>query len=167
MRRIAALECLFPKLKGTDWKITSRRARRYNCFAWAAGESHRRWDCGKGSFWPKDVPRRHGIAYLIAAYMAVGFRVCSKRDGRTPDPQYEKIVVYRRGDEGEHAAKLLDSGRWSSKIGDLEDLEHWTPESLSGRCYGQPFRYMKRKRGGPVEKDEKPHERPPPDTDGT
>jgi hypothetical protein len=77
----------------------------------------------------------------------VGFEVCDKIDGRTPDPAYDKIVLYAdQACAGAHAAKLLASGAWSSKLGDWEDIQHDTPEALQGHDYGEPLVYMKRPR---------------------
>jgi hypothetical protein len=115
--------------------------------AWAVGENHRRWDFGKNDFWPKSVPKRLGIAYLVNAYQTIGFVVCTEADGRHPEVGFDKIVLYiNNQSEGSHAAKLLQSGMWSSKLGDEEDIDHQTPEGLSGSRYGRPYLYMKRPR---------------------
>lgn len=146
MSKRAILEKAFANLSSVSWSITSKSTRKYNCLAWAVGETHRRWDTCKGAYWPESVPQRQGIAYLVAAYRTVGFEVCNETDGKTPDPQYDKIVLYELNTNGEHAAKLLDTGHWSSKLGDDVDIEHATPEALSGPIYGQPLVYMKRLR---------------------
>jgi len=140
------LEEWFPALKGTSWTVESKGTSLYNCFAWAAGESHRRWDFTKDDFWPDKNKGKYGIAYLVAAYRAVGFKKCDASDGLNPDERFDKIVLYCRGTEGTHAARLLDCGRWTSKIGDHEDIEHEQPEHLHSGVYGEPFVYMKRKR---------------------
>lgn len=58
---------------------------------------------------------------------------------------YDKIVIYAdENDEFTHVAIQSRVGRWVSKLGDLEDVEHRTPEVLSGRAYGAPRVYMKR-----------------------
>lgn len=140
------IEQLFPGLCGTSWAIKSRKTKRYNCFAWAAREKHRRWDFRKGAFWPKGVKRLSGIAYLVGAFQTEGFNVCTQGDCQTYDPSFDSIVVYALNTRGTHAARLLHNGMWTSKLGDLEDIEHQTPEAVSGTVYGNPRVYMKRKR---------------------
>lgn len=66
---------------------------------------------------------------------------------------FEKIVLYQYIDEtsahdiGEwsHAARQLPNGKWGSKIGDLEDTIHKTPQALEGIEYGRVGLYMKRR----------------------
>lgn len=125
------------------WRKTSCATDAYNCLAWAAGEDFRRWDFGQRDFWPGGVRKKWGIAYLVHAYRKAGFEVC-ETEGRTVDAMYDKIVLYMLGSEGTHAAKLLDNGCWSSKLGDREDIEHDTPEALMGNAYGAPHVYMRR-----------------------
>lgn len=140
------IEQLFPNLRGTLWAIKSRKTKRYNCLAWAAGEKHRRWDLGKGAFWPAGVKKLSGFAYLVGAFQAEGFNVCDEDACQNYDPNCDSIVLYKLNVRGMHAARLLDNGMWSSKLGDSEDIQHQTPEALSGIRYGVPFVYMKRKR---------------------
>ena len=40
---------------------------------------------------------------------------------------YEKIAIYALDGEPTHAARQLDTGRWTSKLGKHEDIEHDTP----------------------------------------
>ena len=146
MSRKAAIEQLFPGLCGTPWAIKSRKSRRYNCLAWAAREKHRRWDFGKGAFWPPGVKRASGFAYLVGAFQAEGFSVCDKATCQKYDPNCDSIVLYKLNIRGTHAARLLHNGMWSSKLGDAEDIQHQTPEALTSILYGEPFVYMKRQR---------------------
>jgi hypothetical protein len=147
MSRRDYIENKFPRLCGTVWAIKSRRTRRYNCLAWAAREKHRRWDFAKGAYWPKGVKRASGIAYLVGAFQAEGFSVCKKDDCQKYDSTADLIVVYEKHRIGTHAARLLANGMWSSKLGDIEDVQHQTPEDVGGDEYGDPRVYMKRKRG--------------------
>ncbi|MGZ5481192.1 MAG: DUF7689 domain-containing protein [Pyrinomonadaceae bacterium] len=146
MSRKNEIEQLFPKLCGTPWAIKSRKTRRYNCLAWAAREKHRRWDFTKGAYWPPGVKRLSGIAYLVGAYLAEGFSVSNQSACQSYDSTSDSIVLYERNLIGMHAARLLANGMWSSKLGDLEDVQHKTPEDISGTRYGNPIVYMKRKR---------------------
>lgn len=145
-QRIAIIEEWCPRLKGTNWRITSRSARRYNCIAWAAGDNRRRWDIGKGSYWPKGAILDYCFSCLVNAYIAEGFSVCTTEEGRAFDDKFDTVVLYESSGYWEHAAKLLKSGMWSSKLGDFEDIEHPTPESVGGTDYGEPLLYMRRKK---------------------
>lgn len=146
MNRRAELELEFPGLRGTNWVIKSRRTKRYNCFAWAARERHRRWDFGKGAYWPKSVRKLRGIAYLVAAFRVEGFVPCSRADCQSYDEHFDRIVLYEKYADGEHAARLLHNGMWSSKLGDDVDIQHPTPEAVGGLIYGDPVVYMQRDR---------------------
>jgi hypothetical protein len=82
------------------------------------------------------------------AYQTIGFQPCfspALEDG------IEKIAVYAV-DIGNgnlfptHAALQLESGRWASKLGDLEDIQHSSAEDVNGPIYGRPVIYMQRDR---------------------
>ena len=113
----------------------------------AAEEPRHRWD-PNSYYWPKGVPRDITIEAFIQAYEALGFRVC---DGPELEPGFQKIAIYVDQDgDPSHAARQLENGTWTSKIGDHEEIEHINLECLFGPCYGQAVRtYMKRVRQGP------------------
>ncbi len=67
----------FPKLAPpASFEITSPRTVAYNCIAWAAGETRRKWwpDKMGVAYWPKGVPREATLAAFIAAYATLGTR---------------------------------------------------------------------------------------------
>jgi hypothetical protein len=45
----------------------------------------------------------------------------------------------------EHVSRQLESGKWTSKIGRLEDIEHPTLAALEGKEYGKAKVMLKRK----------------------
>jgi hypothetical protein len=63
---------------------------------------------------------------------------------------YEKIAIYAdAGGVPTHAARQLDSGKWTSKLGRLEDIEHDTLSSLQGPsppAYGEVRQVLRRRR---------------------
>ena len=139
----------FPDLHSGNHHDTSLPDEKYNCIAWAAGDTDQWWDPtastdpAKQFYWPANVPRDYKVTSLILALESVGFAPCadaSQEDG------IEKIAIYRYGDEYMHAARQLESGKWTSKMGKSEDIEHDAPENLAGPCYGQVSAFMKRKR---------------------
>ncbi len=48
-----------------------------------------------------------------------------------------KVAIYGDidADSWTHAARQLPNGKWTSKLGDFEDIEHDTPEGLVGSLY--------------------------------
>ena len=45
-----------------------------------------------------------------------------------------------------HAALQLESGAWTSKLGDFEDIEHVTVDAVNGPLYGRPVAFLSRRR---------------------
>ena len=58
--------------------------------------------------------------------------------------EFEKIAVYARLGKGQHVARQLDDGLWTSKLGDLEDITH-SLRGLEGTEYGKVEKIMKSK----------------------
>jgi hypothetical protein len=136
-------ESEFPHLG--KWAETSPRDNKYNCAAFAARDEKQKWDPLPPNlhYWPKNIPRSYAIDSFIQAYATIGFEICA--DGSL-DPECEKIVIYANEYGGvEHVARQLKNGKWTSKMGDEEDIVHDTPHNLSVG-YGQPVCYMGRAR---------------------
>jgi hypothetical protein len=117
----------FPDLALRGYSPKSRHTRRYNCIAWAAGETHRRWEPAPGYYWPKIAPPDDRIESLVLAFYSIGYRRSDKVDERAKTVQLfvAKVVLYADGfDAWTHAARQLPNGRWTSKLGDFEDIEH-------------------------------------------
>jgi hypothetical protein len=133
-----------PNLSPANYRITSQADASYNCFAWAAHFTDR-WLQPDPLFgyWPSNIPGRLTLNNLTAVYAQVGFERCD--DGEL-EAGYEKIAIYtdRRG-LPRHSARQLANGKWTSKLGQAEDIEHDTPEDVEGSEYGQPSRYLRRR----------------------
>jgi hypothetical protein len=57
------------------------------------------------------------------------------------------VALYRHPEFGiEHVARQLRSGKWTSKLGDWEDIEHDDPYALECEDYGKIAKFMKRRR---------------------
>ena len=57
-----------------------------------------------------------------------------------------KIAIYAHDDgQPTHAARQLPDGRWTSKMGHLEDIEHRVVDDVNGPQYGSPVRFMRRR----------------------
>jgi len=128
-----SLRDLFPKLTEDNHEITSPQTIKYNCVAWAASDTQRWWQ--PGSFWPVDSTRDdHGIGTLIAAFEKVGYEVCDDGDS---EPDVEKVALYGSALMYTHTARQLPDGRWTSKLGRLEDITHDNTDVIAGSDYGE------------------------------
>ena len=78
---------------------------------------------------------------FAAAFASLGYTVCQ---GEGLEAGYEKIALFADADgRPTHAARQLASGRWTSKLGKLEDVEHGLRD-LEGAIYGEAVLIMKR-----------------------
>lgn len=128
-------EELFPGLYTSEYKITSPFDTSYNCIAWAANDTTVCWDPDPFGqyYWPTSVERQYTIEAFCNAYKLLGYEQCDANDF---NPDEEKIALF--ADESgipTHAARQLPSGRWTSKIGRMEDIEH-DLHALQGEEYG-------------------------------
>ena len=134
----------FPNLKPTDYKETSKKDDNYNCIGWALGDKHRFWwPWGKPPYyWPPGLPLDPTLNNFVAAFATVGYSPC---DSFAPEEGFEKVVIYVN-DQGRptHAARMVENGRWTSKLGPEEDIEHKTLGGLSGQRYGHPKQALRR-----------------------
>lgn len=129
----------FPNLRSTGHRITSNGTDTYNCLAWAAGETHRRWEPNRPHHWP--ATRGHEIEYFVEAYQSLGYVECENGD---LEHGFEKIAIYGQYGLGTHAARQLGNGRWTSKLGNLWDIEHPTLDGVENAGYGKCEKFMKR-----------------------
>ncbi|MHB8772294.1 MAG: DUF7689 domain-containing protein [Syntrophales bacterium] len=129
----------FPNLDDSNHSETSPRSSRYNCIAWAAGDSSNFWWPEYG-YWPPGAPSDLTLNSFIAAFQTLGYELC---DGSEYDPRFEKIAIYTKSGQPTHASRQLAEGRWTSKLGRYVDIEH-TIDALDGPAYGTISAYMKR-----------------------
>jgi hypothetical protein len=132
---------LFPRLTLTNHCITSPLSTDYNCIGWSAGDTEHWWQ--PGVYWPiAAVPDDFGIAALEALFTALGFVPggdTSREEG------FDKVALYADKEFYTHAARQLSTGKWTSKLGGSEDIEHDTPEDVAGGVYGRVVQIMKRR----------------------
>lgn len=144
------LESLFPNLRrDPDFKITSECTDNYNCIAWAVGKS----DCWywppldkeysePDEYWPENVPFKTDLTTFITALKTDGYTPCPDS---LLEPGYTKIALYAVDGEITHAARQLNNGLWTSKLGPLNDIQHGSPEVIEGGFYGKVAAFMKKK----------------------
>ena len=93
-----------------------------------------------GYRWP-NAPRNPMTESLIVIFAEIGYEI---RDNDQLEDGFEKVVIYEKAGMWTHAARQLPNGRWTSKLGEYEDIEHSTPEDLSGDLYGEVHCITKR-----------------------
>ena len=122
------LERVLPGLRDSAYSVTSEATGRYNCIAWALGETEDWWAPvdSPDFFWPPGLDRAAGdeavtLDLVTRLFDACGFESC--QDGSSEEGA-EKIALF--GDDGEflHVARQLPNGRWTSKLGQDRDIEH-------------------------------------------
>src|SRR4030042_2918871 len=116
--QMSILEYLFPD------QITSPETNDYNCIAWAAGDDRHWWEPDPMGlyYWPPNAPRLWTIDALTKAYETIGFIVCQNGN---PQEGFIKIALFTDVyNIPKHAARLLPTGKWTSKCGPAEDIEH-------------------------------------------
>jgi hypothetical protein len=140
---VAHLDAIFPGLQGQAYQVQSPPTLGYNCIAWAAGDSQNWWwpDEDGQDTWPAGVARAETLEAFRDAFAALGYVACDRED---LEPGFEKIALYATAQAvPKHATRQLANGRWTSKLGGLEDIEHELHD-LSGAAYGTVVQVMKR-----------------------
>ena len=134
-------------MTASNHRLTSPSDVDYNCIAWAAGDVEHWWQ--PGLYWPVAVPHDDfGIGVLEHAFRELGYKDCGIDDGL--ETGFEKVALYGSSAFYTHAAKQTPSGKWSSKLGKAEDIEHDTPDDVAGGVYGEVVEVMKRRVGNAV-----------------
>ena len=94
--------------------------------------------------WGEGVPHVDTVEAWIAVFEREGYRVCRSSE---PEAGYEKVALFATEEDAPtHVARQLPSGRWTSKLGKLEDIEHDLGD-LAESSYGQVVQSMKRPTG--------------------
>src|SRR5437016_6126236 len=123
---VERIERVFPALRGTGYVVTSPPDKKHNCIAWAAGDTTQWWwptEAGslRRVFWPPGVPREETLEAFRQAFATLGYMVC---DDDRFEAGYEKVALFALAGAPKHAARQLPNGRWTSKLGEWEDIEH-------------------------------------------
>jgi hypothetical protein len=132
----------FPNLSADNSRVTSPTDPRYNCVAWAAGETATWWWPGPPgtTYWPPDAPRAETMEAFIGAFATLGYETCANA---TAETGFEKIAVFELAGKPTHVARQLPGGLWSSKLGKSSDVEH-TLDALDGPLYGRAMVFLAR-----------------------
>ena len=87
------------------------------------------------------MPRSPEIQALTKLFGSLGYTVC---ENGVKESGYEKVAVYALSGEWTHAARQLEDGQWTSKLGPYEDITHQSPENLEGDLFGNVHCIMRR-----------------------
>ena len=84
--------------------------------------------------------RRARFLAFRDAFATLGYVIC---DHEQLEPGYEKVALFTLAGKPKHAARQLNNGRWTSKLGPMEDIEH-ALHDLTGMVYGSVVMILKR-----------------------
>jgi len=135
----------FPGIVESECLHTSPEDRRYNCIAHAAGDHRRWWQPEKvpHTYWPKGILRTSTLDAYEAAFGTLGYVRCAND---SLEPGLEKVAIFMNPTKGPtHAARQLEDGTWTSKLGPLEDIGH-PLRQVEGHVYGVVATFMSRPR---------------------
>ena len=135
------IENILPGLLASGFQITSLESSAYNCIAWAAGDVTDWWDYPLTRYWPEWAPRSPEVEALVQVFAGLGYAICEKAG---KEDGYEKVALYAINGQWEHAARQLDDGRWTSKLGRFEDITHPSPVDVTGDAFGNIHCIMRR-----------------------
>ena len=138
----AQLNSSLPCLTNDNFDLTSPLDNTYNCIAWAAGDSSRWWWPGSSqTYWPKPGVRLE-LAAFRDAFNDLGY--LETTNCGSPE-NFERVAIYEKDGKPTHAARQLEDGKWTSKLGTAWDISH-DLDALNGGEYGQPALIMERPR---------------------
>jgi hypothetical protein len=141
------ITALFPRLVPSSFQVTSVQDAVYNCIAWAAGVTNAWWwplPNPADAYWPAGIARVRTLEVFREVFESLGYSLCP---GEALEAGFEKIALFADvGGLPTHAARQLANGRWTSKLGKAEDIEH-NLNDLEGDLYGKVVLVMKRSSG--------------------
>ena len=132
-----------PGLADSAYEIKSPRDPKYNCVAFAVGDTSQFWyDAGvSGYYWPPGAPSADTIEGWTKVFADHGY---SETDDASLQSEFEKVAIYATPDAPEHVARQKASGMWTSKMGKGHDIEHATLAALEGATMGTVVKIMRR-----------------------
>ncbi len=135
----------YPLLDPQNYVVTSDETDDYNCVGWAAipDDPFQWWPLPDAPeyYWPPGARRDETIEAFIEGFGTLRYQVCEAGD---LEPGVEKIAIYALRGVPTHVARQLSDGRWTSKLGVWEDIEHHASRDLAGGRYGSPEVFMSR-----------------------
>ena len=138
----ALFKVQFPNLHGVQQKKTSEQDPNYNCIAWAFENNTRHWWPNQNrSYWPIQSAGLTAMEAFERLFSSGGWE---ETDDRNAESAYHKIALYALNGAPTHAARLLNTGAWTSKLGQSIDISHSLDE-LNGPIYGTVVKVFRKK----------------------
>jgi len=135
----------FPNSSNDPFLGTSPIDRRYNCIAWAFGDNSR-WYWPRPElycYWPEDITCQETLDAFIELFQSIGYQVCNNGN---MEKGVEKVAIYTdNAGKPTHAARQLEDGKWTSKLGESEDVSH-SLNAMRNGFYGNVKVFMFRPR---------------------
>lgn len=140
----------FPRLRESEFAITSVATQRYNCvalavgvntFFWGPGKPRKLSKYGRNYYWPPNLPEENHISSIIALFRTLGYETCPSSQ---QEKGMEKIAIYEGRKGWSHVARQRPDGMWWSKLTELDDIVHKTAQDLDDGMYGNAVHFMKR-----------------------
>jgi len=136
---------LCPQLSAQNSLKTSDPTLDYNCLAWAIGRTDV-WMDIPNYFQPFLNLEPSTLDHSAKGYASLletefGFVEC---DSSNMEDGHQKVALYEKDGDWTHIAVQLAGGKWSSKLGGLEDITHDSVDVLAGGQYGHAVIFMKR-----------------------
>ena len=137
----------WPNLNNDNARTTSEFSWFYNCLGFAVGDEENWWWPTKeeGIYWPKEFPFINSTTNILKMLKEkFNYEKCESGE---LEEGYVKITIYGISESysPKHYAIQTPNGKWKSKLGEKEDIEHDTLEALNGFFYGEPIAFAKRK----------------------
>ena len=102
----------FPKLINEGFEIVGQPTERYNCIAYAAGDTSNVWDNYEDeyedNYWPAHATRSDHIESLKEVFAGLGFE---EHDDSSSEDNYETVALYEERGAWKHAAAQMPNGR--------------------------------------------------------
>jgi hypothetical protein len=136
----------YPNLIPGSFHKTSEETKLYNCVAWVDKIVDYSVDFSTDDDGNPRIDDEFLLPEIYIDYFeSKGFTRCDNPDF---EEGLEKIALYiHQGGTFEHVARQLENGHWTSKVGEYEDIEHYTLEALEKPTYyGKASIFMKRPR---------------------
>lgn len=77
----------------------------------------------------------------VAAYAAQGYSQCADA---SLESGFEKIAIFMKASVPSHAARQLETGAWTSKLGQYFDIQHNSLAGVERNEYGYIAQILKR-----------------------
>jgi len=140
---VTSLEDEFPGLRASGYRVTSPFDGRYNCIAWAVRET-RQWlwpGPPHRTDWPAGITYQETVEAFEALFALFGYSPCPSE---VDEEGFEKVALFAdAANVPTHAARQLAGGKWTSKLGMAEDIEH-DLRAIEGDVYGRVVRIYRR-----------------------